>query len=232
MDIFAYMSTKGRYDSTLPLALVSLTQQTLLPKEFVLFDDNIPQIDLRKNPLYQYIFGLLEFKGIKWSVVYGEGKGQVLNHNKAIDICKLPYLFRMDDDNILEPNVLEVLASHMTDKVGAAAPLVLHPNQHIHNLPSHFSHNKIEFCEDPSQLNIQWFTHPDGKVKSVDHLYSVFMYRSDVAKQVGGYCKELSPKGHREESIFSYSIKRAGYDLLVVPSARVYHFRYSGGIRS
>jgi hypothetical protein len=43
----------------------------------------------------------------------------------------------------------------------------------------------------------------------------------------------LSPVGHREETIFSYQMRRAGYRLLVTPEAVTWHFREgTGGIRS
>ena len=231
MDITVHVSTKGRYFTTLPLFLVSVANQTLRPKKVIIYDDNTPPTDLRQHPLYQYIFGLLDSKGIAWTVGFGEGKGQLLNHQRALKEAETEFLYRGDDDTVLSPNVLEVLASHMMPKVGAIAPLVLHPNQPVHNLPSHFSHNKIEFCEDPSQLNIQWFRHPDGIVKNVDHLYSTFLYRKSASTH--GYNMNLSPVAHREESLFTYEMKVNGWDLLVVPQAEVNHFRYNeGGIRS
>lgn len=230
MEITVHVSTKGRYFTTLPLFLVSVANQTLKPQKVIIYDDNIPQQDLRKHPLYEYIFGLFHSKRIDWAVSYGKGIGQIHNHQKAIEECKTNFLYKGDDDIILDANVLEELASQMTDKVGAVAPLVLHPNRPILDLPSYYSYNKIEYCEDPSQLNIQWFRHPDGKVKSVDHLYSTFLYRKEAAKH--GYHLELSPVAHREESLFTYEMKRAGWGLLVNPKAVVNHFRYSeGGIR-
>jgi len=230
IDITVHVSTKGRYFTTLPLFLVSVAQQTLKPKYLIIYDDNTPPQDLRNHPLYQYIFGLLTSKGINWSVSFGAGKGQILNHQKALAEAKTDFLYRGDDDTVLEPNVLEVLAEQMIDGIGAVAPLVLHPNQPIYDLPRHFSHNKIEYCEDPTQLNIQWFRHPDGKVKSVDHLYSTFLYRKEAAKH--GYNLNLSPVAHREESLFTYEMKHNGWELLIEPNAVVNHFRYSeGGIR-
>lgn len=230
IDITVHVSTKGRYFTTLPLFLCSVANQTLKPKKVIIYDDNTPPQDLREHPLYQYIFGMLLSKGINWTVSFGAGNGQVLNHQKAIQEAETEFLYRGDDDIVMDPNVLEVLAEQMTDKVGAVSPLVFHPNKPIHDLPSFYSHNKLEFCEDPKQLNIQWFRHPDGKVKSVDHLYSTFLYRKEAAKH--GYNKDLSPVGHREESLFTAEMKHNGWELLVVPGAVVNHFRYSeGGIR-
>jgi hypothetical protein len=43
----------------------------------------------------------------------------------------------------------------------------------------------------------------------------------------------LSPAAHREETLFSYSIKRKGFKVLVDTSAITWHFRApTGGIRS
>ena len=225
--VTAYISTAGRYHTTLPLAITALCMQTYKPEYFILFDDGEQQ-DLRKDPMYQYLFGLLDEKKIKWSVGFGARQGQVKNHQKALEEAKTEWLWRLDDDNIPEPDCLETLMNNVTDKVGAVAGLVLHPNQPIKQLPSWYSHNKIEYCEDPQQLNIQWFK--QSGVKSVDHLYSTFIYRKAASQH--GFNMDLSPVGHREESLFTYGMKLAGWDLLVDPKAVTWHFRYSaGGIR-
>ena len=44
---------------------------------------------------------------------------------------------------------------------------------------------------------------------------------------------ELSPVGHREETMFTYEIKRAGYKVLIDGEATIWHLRApQGGIRS
>lgn len=70
---------------------------------------------------------------------------------------------------------------------------------------------------------MQWFR-GEGQY-DVDHLYSCFMYRKNIAK----YDLSLSTICHREETIFTYSIKKAGYSLLVDMDVTVYHFRNAGG---
>jgi hypothetical protein len=107
------------------------------------------------------------------------------------------------------------------DKVGAVGPTVLMPNSG--QLPLGLN-NYIRNLQSP---NIQWFNWTGQK--EVEHLYSCFLYRKGIAK----YELSLSNKAHREETIFSYSIKRAGYKLLVNGDAKVWHWRQmSGGIRS
>ena len=228
-EVTAYISTKDREHATLPLAVVSIALQTYKPKKLIIYDDG-KHLDLREDPVWKGIFQLLLAKDIAWTVSFGEGKGQVLNHQRAIKEVETPWLFRIDDDNILEPDVLEKLVSNITDKTGAVGGVVLHPYQQIQNLPDWFTYNKIEDCELPTYQNIQWYRHPDRKVKSVDHLYSTFIYRKEASKH--GYCMELTPVGNREETLFTYEMKRSGWDLLVDPTAVTWHSRYkSGGIR-
>lgn len=90
----------------------------------------------------------------------------------------------------------------------------------------------IERGLDP--FNIQWYRwNADLADEEVDHLYSTFLYRVAAGRKAGGYPRDLSPVGHREESTFSYSMKRAGYRLLVTPKAVTWHLRApTGGIRT
>ena len=226
IEITATISTKDRYFDTLPLCIESVINQTYKPKKLIIFDDG-KQKDLRKEPLYQNILKHLDQNGIGWQFVFGEKKGQVLNHQKAIELSETEWIWRIDDDEIAEPDVLEKLIKNIKDGVGAIGGLVLDPKEEIKNLPENISHNKIE--EVTSAPNIQWYQH-DG-VKDVDHLYSSFIYRKEAATH--GYCMELSPVGHREESIFTYEMKRGGWSILVDPNAVTWHYRSpQGGIRS
>jgi glycosyltransferase involved in cell wall biosynthesis len=227
ISITAEISTAGRYFTTLPSAIISVAMQTYRPKELILYDDGEHR-DLRGDPMYQYLFGLLDEKKIKWKVGFGKKMGQVLNHQRALEEAQSDWIWRLDDDNIAEPDVLEKLIKNITPKTGAVAGVVLHPNRPIYDLPDFYSINKIEDCQDPTMLNIQWFRQKG--IKSVDHLYSTFIYRKEAGKH--GYNKDLSPVGHREETLFTYEMKRNGWDLLLDPEAITWHFRFnSGGIR-
>jgi glycosyltransferase involved in cell wall biosynthesis len=223
--ITATISTKNRYHTTLPLAISSIIHQTLPPTEFILFDDNDNPVDLRQDEVYQYLFALLDTKNIKWRVVFGKKEGQVKNHQLALELATGDLIWRLDDDNLPEPNVLETLVSNFDDTVGAVAGLVITPP--CTPLPPKLT-GKIEdiFSGD----NIQWHTF-QGK-QEVDHLYSSFLFRKKAAIEAGGYCMELSKVGHREESLISYEMKRKGWKLIVDPKAITWHLRAKGGIRS
>lgn len=221
--ITATISTKNRYETTLPLAIMGIINQTLPPNEFILFDDNDKPIDLRQVEVYQYLFSLLETKNIKWKVLFGKKEGQVKNHQLALEVAQCDWIWRLDDDNVPESNVLQVLVSNVNDKLGAVAGLVITPP--ATPLPPNIN-NKIQ--EIYSQDNIQWHTWR-GK-KEVDHLYSSFLYRKKAGEH--GYCIELSKVGHREETIFTYEMKRKGWNLVVDSAATTWHLRAKGGIRS
>jgi hypothetical protein len=222
--VTAYTSTKDRYFTTLPSCLISLATQTVKPNHIWIFDDG-EQKDLRKYPIYENIFAMFDTLGIEWKVIFGERKGQVLNHQKALDQAETEWLWRVDDDNFVEHNALEKMLEVVKDDVGAVGGLVLHPTHNKNN--AELASSAIEDVN--LGLNVQWWKFKG--VKEVDHLYSTFIYRKEASQH--GYCMELSPVGHTEETLFSYQIKRNGWRLLVNSEAITWHLREnSGGIRS
>jgi FkbM family methyltransferase len=225
-DVTCIISTKDRYFSTLPYALIAICNQTHKPKELIIYDDSKNKKDLRGEFIYNNIFSLISFYGIQWSVIYTNEEGQVANHNRSLSKSSTDIIYRLDDDEIPEPTVLEKLLKNIKPDVGAVGGLVI-PSNAIKPIPS-IASNKIEdiyMC-----LNEQWYVHPHNKeVKEVDHLYSSFVYRKSIAE----YCMDLSVVGHREESILTYDIKRKGYKVLIDPSAITWHWRNpEGGLRS
>ena len=218
-EIIVEVSTKGRYDNTLPLCLTSIALQTYKPHKVVIYDDNDNPRDLRLEETYQHIFKLFDSKGIGWEVKFGQKKGQHFNHEHAQTLGEL--VWRIDDDEIAEHNCLEELVKELKEGVGAVAGLVMQPP--ASPLPPYAS-NKIKELD---KSNIQWFEW-SGEPIEVEHLYSSFLYRTGIAH----YNLSLSPKAHREETMFSHSIHKAGFKLVVTPNAKTWHFRSSGGIRS
>jgi len=232
-DVTVTISTRNRYYSTLPLCLVAIANQTITPKKIILFDDGEHK-DLREDNLYKNIFTLFNEKKISWEVVFGTGEGQVRNHQFALEnkpnsqepVVSTELIWRLDDDNIPEPNVLETLLSSFSDSTGAVACLVLNSKHGV--VKNSLASNKIE--DIFLGMNEQWFLFENNETKKVDHLYSTFLFRKKAAFH--GYCKELSRVGHREETIFTYEMTRNNWDCLINPNAIVWHFNFeSGGIR-
>lgn len=220
-EVLAFISTKGRYFTTLPLAIQSVIMQTHKPKKLFIYDDNLPKdrLDLREVEPYKQLFKLLMLKGIELYVIFGEGRGQHYGHQIANN-SEFNLVWRLDDDEIAEPEVLEKLLKHMTSGVGAVAGAVIQEGG-VDNQ----SKNKIE--EIYHAPNMQW-TKGD-RIEEVEHLYSSFLYRTKIVN----YNLDLSPVAHREETIFSHELFLAGYKLIVDNSIVTYHLRNpEGGIRS
>lgn len=214
--------TKNRYDSLI-LTLYSVINQTVKPAEIIIVDDTDNATDLRTLSLYKHIMKLMDDHKIDWQLIWGMKKGQHHSHQIIQDVAKHDLIFRIDDDEVAEYDVLEKLLSSITPEVGAVAPAVIIPPGD--DLPGWIDTNKMSNIND--QPNIQWYNF-EG-VREAEHLYSCFLYRKGLVR----YELDLSPVAHREETIFSHSIYRKGYKLLINGSAKVWHFRAeNGGIRS
>jgi beta-1,4-mannosyl-glycoprotein beta-1,4-N-acetylglucosaminyltransferase len=219
--VLCFIPTRNRYASTLPLTLISIAGQTRPPDHVIIWDDG-DRLDIRTMPLYQHILGLFAEKKILWQVLFGQGKGPAFAHQASQDVAS-DLIWRIDDDEIAEPNVLEeLLKGFSSEAVGAVAGIVAPPP--LIPLPQG-AKNSISDVNAP---NIQWFSW-GGPPRSAEHLHSSFLYRKGLAS----YDTRLSPAGHREETLFTHEIFRKGWKLLVTPSAVTWHFRNpEGGLRS
>lgn len=213
--------TRDRYTDTLPLTLISVANQTVKPNVVIIYDDSTVKKDMREIEVLSYCLQLLNSKGIDFRVIWAHDniKGQHIGHQviqgEAVDL-----ILRVDDDEVLESNVLEILLQNMTDKtIGAVGGLVLMPGTQFKNCQP----NTISNLED----NCQWYFW-NGK-KNVEHLYSSYLYR----KGIQDFDTNLSPVCHREETLHSYGIFKRGYKLIVDSRAVTWHFRCNtGGIRT
>lgn len=220
-NILCSISTKGRYDTTLSMAIQAVINQTIKIDHLVIFDDNDEDKtkDLREIQIYKYLFSIMELKGISWQVVFGKRQGQHHNHQIA-NTMGFEWVWRVDDDCIPEPHVLETLMSHITPAVGAIGGSILTPPF----APIKDSTGKIENIFEPS---IQWDFIKEKK--EVDHLHCSFIYRAGIVD----YNLALSKVAFREETLFTFALKQRGYQILVVPNADTWHLRNQfGGVRT
>lgn len=218
-SILCSIATRGRYKTTLPLALFAVANQTRKPNKLVIFDDNDEPEDLRLDPIYTNLFAMLNSKGIAWEVFFAPKKGQHHAHQMANQMG-YDWVWRVDDDCMPEPNVLENLSSYIADDVGAVGGAILTPGMSGNGATGAIKNIDLE----PS---LQW-----SEIKSrteVDHLHCSFIYRAGVYD----YNLGLSRVAHREETLFTYGLKKKGYGILAVPEATSWHLKSpSGGIRS
>jgi hypothetical protein len=202
------------------MVLMAIANQTKVPDKLVIFDDNDEPQDMRENPIYQHIFQILNYKKIAWEWVYAEKKGQHHIHQRA-NTMGFDWVWRVDDDAIPEPNVLEQLCSHIDTTVGAIGGSIF-------TMPNVFDTSKStgKIANIDSEPNIQW-----GNIyvtKEVEHLHCSFLYRAGIHD----YNLGLSRVAHREETLFTNGIYQKGYKVLVVPNAITWHLKAQGGIRS
>ena len=218
--ILASISTRGRYDTSLPLAIQAVISQTLKVDKLIIFDDNDEPKDMREVQHYQYLFYIMDLKNIAWEWRYALKKGQHHNHQMA-NTMGYEWVWRVDDDCIPEPNVLENLFKYVNPEVGAVAGSILTPPY------ASVGGATGKIADIYSEQNLQW--NPIREVKEVDHLHCSFLYRAGVYD----YNLGLSRVAHREETIFTYGLKQKGYQLLLVPDATTWHLKNKhGGIRT
>lgn len=219
--VLCSISTRGRYDTTLPLAIASIIAQTKKIDMLAVFDDNDERNDPRKNPIYINLLKMLELKGIQWQWIYAARKGQHHNHQRA-NSMGYEWVWRMDDDTVAEPDVLEKLYAFAVDGVGAIGGSILTPTW---NCKKRASTGKIKDIN--SEENVQWGV--IDKVQQVDHLHCSFLYRAGVHD----FNTNLSRVAHREETLFTYGLVQKGYQCLVIPQCITWHLKYpEGGIRA
>ena len=219
--VLCSVATRGRYQTTLPLTLNAIINQTKKVDKLIIFDDNDEPQDMRSELVYSYFFQMLDIKGIQWEWLYAQKKGQHYIHQMA-NTMGFDWVWRVDDDAIPEPNVLQTLFNYTSKKVGAVGGSILTPPLQFEGFKPT---GKIENIN--TEPNIQWsFIH---KVKEVEHLHCSFLYRAGVHD----YNTGLSRVAHREETLFTYGLYLKGYKILAVPNAVSWHLKNpNGGIRS
>jgi len=219
--VLCSISTKGRYHTTLPLAIQAVIMQTRPPNHVVIYDDNTDALDPRTDPVYDNLFRVMSVKGISWEWIWAGKQGQHHNHQMANQKAS-EWVWRVDDDCVAEPHVLETLLQHVNEKVGGVGVSCLTPTW---DQSPRLVTGKIDLID--SEPNIQWgrITHK----QQVEHLHCSFLYRAGVCD----YNLGLSRVAHREETLFTWQLHQKGYKLWVVPGAVTWHLKYdTGGIRS
>ena len=218
-EILCSISTRGRYDTTLPMAIASVITQTKKPDYLIIFDDNENPKDVREIQHYNYLFQMLSEAGIAWEWMFAEKKGQHYNHDKA-NKMGFKWVWRLDDDTVADGNVLETLYANTSDVVGAVGGSILTPP----SMNEVIATGKIENIY--GEPNLQW-----GRIREkreVDHLHCSFLYRAGIVD----YCLGLSRIAHREETLFTYELVKKGYKNYIVPNAVTWHLKNKdGGIR-
>ena len=221
--VLCSVATRGRYFTTLPLVLNAIINQTRRPDKLIVFDDNDEPQDMRKELVYSNFFQMLDIKGIEWEWRYATRRGQHHIHQSA-NSEGFDWVWRVDDDAVPEPNVLDNLLRHteVIEGVGAVGGSILTP-------PYMPDTSKVTgmICNIDKEPNIQWGI--IDRIEEVEHLHCSFLYRAGIVD----YNLGLSRVAHREETLFTFGLYQRGYKILVIPNAVTWHMKNpEGGIRS
>jgi len=233
INVTVDVCTKNRYYSTFPSCLMSIVSQSFLPEKIIIVDDTpaSDRADLRNISVYQNIFSLFDKKGIEWEVVFGDDRGQVFGHNAVLEKATTEYIWRIDDDEFAENNVLQRFYECMKSdsNIGAVSCSILDAKSYP--IVKENKEVNVNLMKNIlSSPNFQWVKYNKSILAYAEHLYSSFLYKKSVSSH--GFCKELSKVGHHEESILSHEIFRKGYKLVIDPNITIWHLREeSGGIR-
>jgi hypothetical protein len=207
---------------------MSIFNQSYSPTRVVLVDDS-KQKNFYNHPLLINILVLFKEKGIEFDYFHGKCKGAVPALQIGLDNIEDGWVFKTDDDNILSYNTLELFIKNIKPEIGGMSGVILdkYLNQFYIDNPDKMPveengfYNKIENIY--SEFNIQMVHNQSNDIKKVEHIYSNYFFRRDLAED---YPIELSPSSHREETIFTYNIFRKGFDLIIIPDVKIHHLYY------
>lgn len=221
IDVTILLATCDRYDTTLPLCLMSLINQTHKPKRIVLVDDN------KDKKFYDYeilrnILTLCKYKDITFDYYHGPSKGGTFALDLGLSKIDGGWILKVDDDNVLNPDVIELYVKNIKDNIGAMGGLILDSKSFELTQTVSEVYNKIS--EVFSRWNIQMIANQTPDIKKVEHIYSNYFFKKqdDIRHDLN-----LTPSCHREETIFTHEFHRKGFDLIVIPQSVTYHLNYN-----
>jgi glycosyltransferase involved in cell wall biosynthesis len=204
--ISVVINTKNREDG-LYTALFSILEQSMKPKEILIYDDS--DKPKHKNiwnlERFKYLQELADLYHIEIKYKKTNSVGQTVNHQRSQVEANSDYIYRLDDDESAHTMVLERLYSIISSnyKVGAVGPLVITPGN------TGTTENNSQSIND-TQDHSQRYFHTNEVQYEVDHLHSSYMYRKGIA---GFPDKILHSCGICEETIHSHEMFRKGFKL-------------------
>lgn len=217
--ITVLIPTYNRYDSVLPLSLMSIVNQSRLPDRVILIDDS-PIKKFYEYPTLKLIIKLFKEKSIEFDYFYGSSKGMCPALQMGLDDIEDGWVLKMDDDHILEYNVIELLEKNIKHNVGVISGMIIEKRNNFIFKPTSIEgvYNKIENIYTES--SVQVVQNQTNELKKVEHIYSFYFFDRKLGED---YPIELQPSGNREDTIFTHTIYRKGYDLIVDPSIKIHH---------
>lgn len=143
------------------------------------------------------------------------------SRNKGATLAKGDYIFFIDDDNVVTKNLISSLVYVMNNdySVGEVGPLMYYYKNKKKLFWARTQRNmittKTNFLTNHSLL-------PDSLTWKTDDILNAFMVRALLVKKYKiSFIENLGIM--YEESDYAYKIKRAGFKILTVKNAIIYH---------
>lgn len=223
-NVTVLLTTCDRYNTTLPLCLLSLLNQTRRPNRIVIVDDSLNNKFYESYQIKQLLI-LAKYKNIIIDYYLGERKGQVPALQRGFEKIKEGWILKVDDDNVLEPNVIEIFEKNISPEVGAMGGIiVINENAYSRSIENINASSKIK--DIYTHFNIQMIYNQDNEPKEVEHLYSNYFFRKEA---LSSYELNLQPSSYREDTITTHTIYQNNYKLIVYPEAKTYHLITDNG---
>jgi len=215
--ISCVIPTRDRYEQLFSCVL-SICIGSQKPNEILIYDDSVK----KKNIFKQEKFLYLKNFGIKIEVIPTDQIGQTAIHERSQFEAKYEYIWRVDDDCVIDKNCLFYLSQHISKSLGAVGGLIHIPGKVVGAI------NREQKIEDTS-FHVQMCHFRNTNHFEVEHLHCSFLYKKGIVPFAH---KILDPCGLCEETIFSHELYRKGLKVLVEPKALTYHFQSKkGGMR-
>jgi GT2 family glycosyltransferase len=150
--------------------------------------------------------------------------GASASRNRGLVVSRGKYLLFVDDDVILPPNFISILAN-LLDKnddvamVGGIIKYLKKPTKtqyiawHVNLTPLAFLHGNITY-ESVKSIN-------DLKLLDADYIPTAFLVKREIAMKINGFDEQIPL--YYDDSDFGYRIKKLGLKILINPNISVYH---------
>ena len=227
----------------LAVTLSSLLAQTFQDWDLILADNSDEPV-LNREYVHRLI-GVIKRYGHRFIILQEPGGGIPQTYQAMMEASPTDLCVRQEDDVWFEPGMLQNLhdAIMSDENIAAVAPMT--PNWK-HSLtiapPDKLKNGFVRtrsglvpelqtILEAVDQQQVVMVAEP-GQTYDVCTIHGGSLYRKSLMTAAGGWAKNYSPVGHREETIAYARAYLKGYRLVVAASARLWHFEASlGGSR-
>lgn len=145
------------------------------------------------------------------------------SRNMGIEEASGDFIFFIDDDNVVTEEVIEKLVkvTEADNTIGAVAPVALYYNERNKVLDAGAMRNYL------NSFTINVFLNEDKERLppipfAVSEISNAFIVRSIIFKKIGMF-DALNFPIDLDEADLCLRVKKAGYKILVVPQAHIYH---------